>query len=125
MFEGFLVIVDDFFDETSENQAHPQFLSDWQLSELLSVKFLPANANNVSCETYDLTASMTPQYTLLAKCKHALVALLLVFKPQHLGWQAFRGGYRLEKLYKQKKMRYQGGWKFLDIRPFQKKYNKY
>jgi 2-polyprenyl-3-methyl-5-hydroxy-6-metoxy-1,4-benzoquinol methylase len=105
--DGKLVIVDDFFNETSENQAHPQFLSDWQLSELLSVKLLPANANNVSCETYDLTASMTPQYTLLAKCKHALVALLLVFKPQHLGWQAFRGGYRLEKLYKQKKMRYQ------------------
>lgn len=105
--EGKLVIVDDFFDDTSESQTHPQFLSDWQLSELLSSKHLPANnTHNVSCKTYDLSAHMTPQYTFSAKCKHALVALLLVFKPEHLGWQAFRGGYILEKLYKQKKMRY-------------------
>lgn len=107
---GQLIIVDDFYvnnmDDVLQEGDNSQFRSDWQLNDILSCEHLPSEGAGLSITKHDLTGLMSPQYSLLAKCKHILVAALLLIKPHDLGWQAFRGGYLLEKLYLKQKMRY-------------------
>ncbi|GLR71313.1 class I SAM-dependent methyltransferase [Agaribacter marinus] len=109
--DGTLVVVEDTLQAITCKNQLGALMSDWQLSEVLSQSHMdPNNLTNakdsVEYQQFDFTHLMQNTPTLLTNLKLGIMTVLLMIKPKHMGWQAFRGGFILDKLYKKKRMKY-------------------
>ncbi|WP_395345064.1 class I SAM-dependent methyltransferase [Ningiella sp. W23] len=113
--EGKLIIVEDVLTPNAQDTLVKQYMRDWQLYEVFQrqhyLKFHHQThddlSHKVTLTEYDLSKYM-PQYSVFfAGLKRRLLSALLLLSPNHLGWQAFRGGFSLESLYARNCMKYQ------------------
>lgn len=113
--DGKLIIVDDVYSGDQHNSIISQFKSDWQLIEVLNTEhFSPCDADKPSMQeenrnqffAYDLTSLMSIKPSFLSYLKRYFFSFLLLFRPNHMPWQAFRGGFILDALYSDNSMSY-------------------
>lgn len=108
---GSLVVVEDTYANLPSDPSLVSFMADWQLSEVLNQAHMAVTHDDMATTSieytqYDFTDSMQTPSLLQSKIKRKLMSLLLFFQPKHMGWQAFRGGFTLDMLYANKKMKY-------------------
>ncbi|MFC3121441.1 class I SAM-dependent methyltransferase [Agaribacter flavus] len=108
---GTLVVVEDTLQNKAPEEKLMSFKADWQLTEVLEQKHMePSSLNQFEnifeYQQHDFTSMMQIPSPALLELKRMFVSCLLKFKPSHMGWQAFRGGFTLDQLYASKHMKY-------------------
>ncbi|MEO8238230.1 MAG: class I SAM-dependent methyltransferase [Flavobacterium sp.] len=100
---GKLIIVDDFF-ENEITKTSRIFMSDWNLNFLFALSHFSNISKEYTLESEDLTHFM-PKKSLF-KINMQLLFFKL-FRRKSLFKKLFKGGLLLDKMYAQKKMKYQ------------------
>lgn len=109
--KGKLIIVDDFYESKTVCETTHTFMQDWHLFDLLTTEHIQKQAKSqdtaeVTIDITDHTNKMHIPLRLFSKVKQLASAIALVFRENDLAIRAFKGGFMLDQLYAEKKMRY-------------------
>lgn len=108
---GKLIIVDDFYCEQTFSQDATQYMQDWHLYEMLSVQHIQALKNSlipikIPPQIIDHTFKMHIPMRAWSSMKTFVCNAILRFRKNDLALRAFKGGFILDKLYAEQKMKY-------------------
>lgn len=102
---GKLLVVEDLAEESASPLAQT-LCQDWHLTRLYSEQDYIESCSPMQLQCFDLTHLIPVKSVLKTRIKLLTFNLVARVFPKAGQWRAFRGGFCLERLYQQKKMRY-------------------